>query len=120
MPRPKKDASAAPPATESADGAPVEKKRSQKEAVKLAMRAKGRNAPNDVLLDYIQASFGMLLKKQNIATLKSQIKSEGRRNTTPTSKGPEGYTLEDVRLMQDLVGRIGAKRVRDMVELFEK
>jgi hypothetical protein len=123
MARPKKDVSADSAAAPADNGAASEKPKSQKEAVKLALRVKGKNAANDVLQDYIQSSFGMFLKKQNIATLKSQLKSEGRRNAS-AGPGPvkrsEGFTLEDLRLVQDLVARVGAKRVRDMIELFEK
>lgn len=123
MARPKKDVSADSAAAPADNGAAIEKPKSQKEAVKLALRAK-KSASNEELQSYIQSSFGMFLKKQNIATLKSQLKSEGRRHPTggggAPSRGAEGYTLEDLRLVQDLVARVGAKRVRDMIELFEK
>lgn len=120
MARPKKDATTPAAPAEGTNGAAVEKSMSQREAVRLALRVKGKNAPNDVLLGYIRDEFGMALKKQSFATLKSQIKHEGRRGPNPTAKGGAGYTIEDLRLVQDLVARIGAARVRDMVDLFGK
>jgi hypothetical protein len=90
---------------------------SQKELVRRAMKAKP-GASNTELQTHIRETFGAELKRTNIATLKSQIKAEGRRGRP--ARGAEGYTLDDLRLVQDLVVRVGASRVRDMVDLFDK
>lgn len=117
------DAEAAGAPEQVDNGAAVEKPRTQREAVKLALRAK-KGASNEVLQDYIQSAFGMFLKKTVIATLKSQLKAEARRGPTPDKAAPkaraEGYTLQDLRMVQDLVARVGGQRVRDMIELFDK
>jgi hypothetical protein len=76
------------------------------------MKLKGVGAPNPDLQAYIRETFGMDLKRTNIATLMSQIKAEGRRRI----KGPEAYTMEDLHLVR----RIGASRLRDMVALFDR
>jgi hypothetical protein len=101
-------------------GADGDKRMSQKEAVRHAMKAMPPGASNTELQDYIQKTFAMPLKRTNIATLKSQIKAEARTRGRGRARGAEGYTLDDLRLVQDLVQRVGASRVRDMVDLFDK
>src|SRR5687768_10962610 len=118
MARPKKDASAT--AGANSDGAVGEKPPSQRELVKRAMEVIGDKASNDDLQAHILEAFGRNLNKQSIATLKSQIRAEARRNKRGRAKGPEGYTLEDLRLVQGLIHRIGAKRARDIIDLFDK
>jgi hypothetical protein len=115
MARPKKAATPAGVADTNSEAANGDKPGSQREAVKRALRALGKGASNQEVLDYIEKTFGMSLKRTNVATLKSQIKAEGRR-----AKGPEGYTMEDLHLVRELVRRIGASRLRDMVDLFDK
>jgi hypothetical protein len=120
MGRQKKQAGAEAVGAEGA-GADGDKPASQKEAVRRAMKARP-GASNTELQAYIQETFAMPLKRTNIATLKSQIKSESRsrgRGGRPRV-GAEGYTLDDLRLVQELVQRVGAGRVRDMVDLFDK
>ena len=97
----------------------------KKEAVRLALAA-GVNSPTEVA-SYVKKAFGLDMTPEHVSTVKGQLKREtggkkprgkpGRKpgrpsnktlDVAPASVGHEpGLTLDEVRTLKDLAGRVG-------------
>src|SRR5947209_1533977 len=103
-------------ANESAGSTP----RSGMEAVRWAVDELGYDAATQKVYDHIVEKWGMELNKNKISAYKSKIRSDagltkprgshsgGRRAAPPVAP----IELEDIQRVKELVGRLGADRVR--------
>jgi hypothetical protein len=98
-----------------------------REAVAQAMEALGNKAEASDMAAYIKDKFNLEIENKVIGIHRHHI-LKGRRKkmkaaakTAPKKPGrPAGggdVSLDDVRVVKDLVGRHGAKRVRDLIDL---
>lgn len=101
---------------------------SKAEAVRMAV-AQGVEKPGDIV-DYAKKMFGVELTKQMASSYKAQAKArESRKSGRPTvtqrsrggSGGPvvENGLIADISVVKDLVKRLGAEQVKQIVDLFE-
>ncbi len=119
-----------------AEGEKPVKKRTPKnktQAIKRALRRLGWDAKPGELQTWVWKHYRMEMDKSYISTIKSILSRQERakEGSQPVSipmpaliedvpvNDPESVTIAELKLVKDLVARIGLKRFRDLAELFE-
>jgi hypothetical protein len=94
------------------------------EAVRRALTAMGRDAKPKDLRGYIQREFKLDIQPNHISSYKSTILNKGGAGARKggKSKGAAGdaaagVSIKDLKTVQDLKRRLGAGRVRELLEL---
>ena len=131
--RPKKQAEA--PAPAQANGESI----SKLEAVRRSLEELGNDAMPAALKDHIQKTFGLSMSPNHISNCKTLLVTKGRKGkrrgrkpkaaaeavqevaapaavVAVTVRGG-GITLDDIRAIKELSGRLGSARVRELVDL---
>jgi hypothetical protein len=121
----------------------------KKEAVRLELKKLGRNAKPAQLQPYIKATFGIDMTPAHITTTKGELlrgkRSKGKaagKKPEPSSKPPaaaaatkpsalkapqggngaaaRGVSLNDIGVVKELLGRVGADSLRTLIDLLAK
>jgi len=141
--KPKQQAGEAGAGTQGAATAATSKdKVSKKGAVRRALRALGKGATPSAMRPWISQQFGIEMSADHISTAKGEIlRGKGKKRTAgkgneakaasavgkaaaPSSSGPGPaagtVSLDDVRLVKDLMGRVGAEPLRSLIDLLAR
>jgi hypothetical protein len=98
-----------------------EKKVSQKAMVMAALEKFGWEAKPGDMQGFIKETYGSELPPNIISNYKSQIKREGGKTRGRTRRGGggagAGLDMQDFKAVADLVRKLGAERVREMVDV---
>lgn len=111
------------------------KKRSPKnktQAIKRALRRLGWDAKPTEVQNWVWKNYRMEMDKSYISTIKSLLsrqeheREEGQPASVPTTAqvenayadDPETVSIAELKIVKDLVARIGAERFRDLADLF--
>ena len=94
-----------------------EKKVSQKKMVQAALDHCGADAKPGEMGDYIKSTFNTDLAPNIISNYKSQIKREGGLGGSRSRKGSSSGVVADIKVLQELVSRLGAQQVKDLVDV---
>ena len=102
--------------------------------VREAIEVKGRDASNQDLLDYIKTRHRVSINPSHFSNIKSNVlkekgsgskrqaangapRKETARGGASTTKAP---SLEDMRTVKDLIGRLGRKGLHEVIDLFQE
>jgi hypothetical protein len=139
--KPKQQAGEAGAGTQgAATAATTQDKVSKKEAVRRALKALGKGATPSALRPWIKQQFGIEMSADHISTAKGEILrkryGKGKKKKTadkakapahrpeksaaPPSSVPGTVSLDDVRLVKDLVARVGPEQLRGLIDLFAR
>jgi hypothetical protein len=119
---------------------PGKKPMTKMEGVRRTLRELGKNAMPLQIQDHLKKQFGIDMTVAHISNYKSEIlrkkKGKGKRGrkaaamipaeakaSAPVSapgKGTGGFSLEDIQTTKALVGRIGADRLRTLIDVLAK
>ena len=95
------------------------------EAVRRTVKKLGYDAKTQDVHDNIVADFKMELTNNKISAYKSTIRREAGLTRTRAGKTADhaastsvSLRIEDVQSVKDLVGRLGVKKVRELIEVF--
>jgi hypothetical protein len=97
-----------------------EKKVSQKKMVQAALDHCGADAKPGEMGDYIKSTFNAELAPNIISNYKSQIKREGGLSGIGGGRSRKGGSFEvvnDLKVLQGLVSRLGAEQVKELVDV---
>jgi hypothetical protein len=101
------------------------KSNANREAVSKAMEALGNKAEAADMADYIKKNFNLEIENKVIGIHRHHI-LKGRKKKAAAAGGPRkvgrpaaggDVSLNEIRLVKELVSRHGAKRVLEMIEL---
>ncbi len=118
---------------------------SKTDAVKQALATLGKKAKPKEIQTYIKDTFGLEMSTGYVSNLKTTLgkKGKGKRGSprkaaplngkpaakkakpkakagVPKSMGTAGIALEDIQTVKDLLGRLGAKSLQNLISLVEK
>jgi hypothetical protein len=116
---------------------------SKQEAVRRALAELGENAKPSEIKPFVKERFGIEMSADHISTAKGTIlkQAKGKKKRRPAAKkeaaptapappaprpGTEsgkagaGISLDDIRTVRDLLDRVGADRLRALVELLAR
>jgi hypothetical protein len=117
---------------------PGKKPMTKMEGVRRTLRELGKNAMPLQIQDHLKNQFGIDMTVAHISNYKSEIlrKKKGKRGKraaamvpaeakapAPASapgKGAGGFSLEDIQTTKALVGKIGADRLRTLIDVLAK
>src|SRR5262245_39486708 len=119
---------------------PGKKPMTKMEAVRRTLRELGRHAMPLQIQDHLKKQFGIDMTVAHISNYKSEIlrKKKGKRkagrkaaamiaaeakapaSTSSHGKGTGGFSLEDIQTTKALVGRIGADRLRTLIDVLAR
>lgn len=113
----------------SSDGAEestaADKKISGMEAVRRALKKHGYDVKTQTAKDYILKEFGLNLTNNKVSAYKSNIRRDAgltrtRGGNSNGARGAAGGALQmkDIQAVKELVGRLGANQVRDLIAVF--
>lgn len=95
------------------------------EAVRRTVTKLGYDAKTQDVHDHIVADYGMDLSNNKISAYKSTIRREagltrlkGGKSGGRAAAGVSTLRIEDVQIVKDLVGRLGAGKVRELIDVF--
>ena len=96
------------------------KKMTQKEAIRLALGALGKDAKNSALADWCKENHGIALKPNGVSGLKGAIRDENKKRgpgRPPKSKkaGRRNEITETVKNIRALIAKFGAAEVKQLV-----
>jgi hypothetical protein len=97
-----------------------DKKVSQKKMVQAALDHCGPDAKPGEMGGYIKEAFGTDLAPNIISNYKSQIKREGHMpgpGGGRTRKGGSMEVVQDLKVLRNLVQRLGAQQVKELVDV---
>src|SRR6516162_281932 len=103
------------------------------EAVRQALNSLGYEASPADIQQFVKDKFGQNMSPNMISSYKSSLRSKagvkgrrrkrGRPAKTETSAAPatfqDGVPWKDIRAIKEIVGRIGVKGLRELVELLD-
>jgi hypothetical protein len=103
------------------------------EAVRQALEGLGYEASPAQIQQFVKEHFGQNIGANMISSYKSSLRSKaglggrrrkrGRPAKTETSAAPatfhDGVPWKDIRAIKEIVGRIGVKGLRELVELLD-
>jgi hypothetical protein len=107
---------------------------SKTEAVRRALKALGRDAKPAKLKPFIKREYGIEITPGHITNIKSGLRKPAgtakpaapKQPAPPTPVPPSpppkksGISLEDLRAVKELIGRVGAGQLRDLIELLAR
>jgi hypothetical protein len=99
---------------------------SKMEGVRRALVELGGEAKPLEIQEFLKTKFGIQMEPNMISNYKSSVKAASKsaiiRSPAAriTTKAVGGITAEDVRAVNDLVGRIGSDQVRQLAEVLGK
>jgi hypothetical protein len=110
---------------------------SKKEAVRLALKALGRDAKPAQLQPYIKSTFGIDMTPGHITTAKGEFLRKGKKKAAPkpqSQPAPQppapqtvkpagsrsGIALEDIQAVKALIGRLGPENLRTLIQLLSR
>jgi hypothetical protein len=107
----------------------------KQQAVELALQEKGWDARPVDLKPYIKERFGLDMTAEHITTCKSKAR-KGKKKPAPKAPGKpasqqsakasapragnarsDGFSLEDLQAVKSLIGRVGAVKLRTLIDL---
>ena len=91
----------------------------QKDAIRLALGALGKDAKNTALADWCNANHGTTLKPNGVSALKSTLKGEKRGPGRPPKERKESRRseiTETVTSIRALIAKFGAADVKKLVD----
>jgi hypothetical protein len=99
---------------------------SDMERVRRAVNDLGLDATTQQVHDHIKQHDGKDVDKNKISAYKSILRRQagvtksrhGRRGGRPASAKPSALRVEDVHVIKELVGRLGADKVRELIGVF--
>ena len=108
------------------DGAASSGKISGMEAVRRTVGKLGYDAKTQDVHDHIVTDYGMELSNNKISAYKSNIRREagltrlrGKKSAgRPSSSSVSTLRMEDIHAVKELVSRLGAPKVRELIEVF--
>jgi len=110
-------------AEESANAGP----RTKREAVKMGLMELGVEAKPPALHEHILKTWGMDISNNHISSYKSGLKQElgggkphGRRPGRPPAPRDAALQVRDIQTIKELVNRLGADRVRELIGVFHQ
>jgi hypothetical protein len=111
-------------AKDGADGS-GEEALTQREMVRRALQGLGYDAKTQAIHDYIREHFKRNLSNNIISSYKSNLRSEAGmargRGGRPAGRGAAHHApldVKDVQTIKGLVERLGANRVRELIDVF--
>jgi hypothetical protein len=97
------------------------------DAVRMAMRALGHDAATQALHDHIQREFGQNIHNNKISAYKSSLRKQagfkstrGRGGSRPEKADASRIGMDDIKAVKQLAARIGADRLRELIDVLEK
>ncbi len=99
---------------------------SNMEAVRRALGVLGPKARPPEIGAYVRQQFGKVIPPNHISSYKSTLTRKGRKPGRPRAgaegngrheSASDGLSLKDIRLIKELANRIGATRLRELVEV---
>jgi hypothetical protein len=99
--------------------------------VREAIEAKGRDASNQELLDFIRAKHRITINPSHFSNIKSNVMKEkpskkaaasngaAKKESARTGSATTRLSLEEIRMVKDLLKRIGPDGLREVVSLFQ-
>jgi hypothetical protein len=102
--------------------------KSSMDAVRMAMRALGSDAATQALHDHIQSEYGLNIHNNKISAYKSSIRKQAGFKSTrgrgaggrPEKVDTSRINMDDIRTVKQLADRIGAARLRELIDVLEK
>ena len=95
-------------------------------AVRMAMRALGHDVATQALHDHIQSEYGLNIHNNKISAYKSSIRKQaglkstrGRGTSRPAKADVSRINMDDIRAVKQLADRIGAARLRELIDVLE-
>jgi hypothetical protein len=95
-------------------------------AVRQTLETLGYDIKTQAAKDHIQKEFGLDLSNNKISAYKSKLRSDagltrprgGRANGARGGAAGAALQVEDIQVVKELVGRLGANRVRELIAVF--
>ncbi len=110
-------------AEDSSGGGP----RTKREAVKMGLMELGVDAKPPALHELILKKWGMDISNNHISSYKSGLKQElgggkghGKRPGRPPGPRDAALQIKDIQTIKELVNRLGADRVRELISVFHQ
>ncbi len=114
-------------AKDGAEGSAGGHPRTKREAVKMGLMELGLEAKPPALHDHILKTWGMDISNNHISSYKSGLKQElgggkhhGRRPGRPPAPRDAALQVKDIQTIKELVNRLGADRVRELIGVFHQ
>lgn len=95
----------------------------KKEAVERALAELGRDAQPLAIQQHIKERYGLDMERSHISNYKTNLLKQ--RRTTARKPGgraaaANGFSLDEIRAVKEIVDRIGAEKVRQLAEALAK
>ena len=101
--------------------------RTKREAVKMGLIELGVESKPPALHEHILKTWGMDISNNHISSYKSGLKQElgggkphGRRPGRPPGPRDAALQVKDIQAIKELVNRLGADRVRELIGVFHQ
>jgi hypothetical protein len=122
MPRRKKPAAESTRAAGGTNGKAAGQRGFKYQALREAIGALGRDAKNKDLEEHIRSKHGPAAVPANMSVAKSSILKQLRRGGAkaapkPTARATDSFSIDDLRQVKELAGRLGKDRVKELVDL---
>ena len=100
----------------------------KKEAVERALAELGRDAQPLAIQQHIKERYGLDMERSHISNYKTNLlkqrrttaRKPGGRVVAPPHAAANGFSLDEIRAVKEIVDRIGAEKVRQLAEALAK